>query len=395
MPGQPQPDDRGLGPAAVDRFEGPLTLYAARLLGDAEAARDVVQETFLRLCAQDRAAIEPRLAEWLFTVCRNRALDVLRKESRMTRLSEEQVHRCLSPDPGPHDVAERRDWRRGCSTCSTASPTNQREVIRLKFQNGFSYQEISRISGHSVSNVGYLIHAGMKTLRGRLFDGQPVEAEPDVKETRPMTFDPNDPRLTAYALGELDDGGDRRRRGPARRVRREPDNTSRTFARRPGSSPKQFQKEPTPGLTTQHRAAIEEELRPAETRQGSHRPARRRALRCALASLAAAAGILGVTATLLLPRAQRVSVEIGPGRSSTTPRPRGGRSPPSPTYKSPEEPAVKAASRPEVDFAKRTTDFDSAVSPLPAKPARRAPLPFPFPSLPLPPLRLRLPWRAG
>ena len=38
-----------------------------------------------------------------------------------------------------------------------------------------SYQEISRISGHSVSNVGYLIHAGMKTLRGRLFDGQPRE----------------------------------------------------------------------------------------------------------------------------------------------------------------------------------------------------------------------------
>jgi RNA polymerase sigma-70 factor (ECF subfamily) len=55
-------------------------------------------------------------------------------------------------------------------------PPNQREVIRLKFQNGFSYQEISRISGHSVSNVGYLIHAGIKTLRGRLFDGQPAEA---------------------------------------------------------------------------------------------------------------------------------------------------------------------------------------------------------------------------
>ena len=49
-----------------------------------------------------------------------------------------------------------------------ALPANQREVIRLKFQNGFSYQEISRISGHSVTNVGYLIHAGLKTLRGQL-----------------------------------------------------------------------------------------------------------------------------------------------------------------------------------------------------------------------------------
>ena len=53
--------------------------------------------------------VEPRLAEWLFTVCRNRALDVLRKESRMTQLSDEKVHHCLSPDPGPPDAVEHRD----------------------------------------------------------------------------------------------------------------------------------------------------------------------------------------------------------------------------------------------------------------------------------------------
>jgi RNA polymerase sigma-70 factor (ECF subfamily) len=176
MPGQTQPDHGQWVRAAVERFERPLTLYAARLLGDADAARDVVQETFLRLCGQDRAAIDPRLAEWLFTVCRNRALDVLRKESRMTRLSEEQAHHCLSTDPGPADVAERRELVRRVLGLLDGLPNNQREVIRLKFQNGFSYQEISRISGHSVSNVGFLIHTGMKTLRSRLHDGRPTEA---------------------------------------------------------------------------------------------------------------------------------------------------------------------------------------------------------------------------
>ena len=55
-------------------------------------------------------------------------------------------------------------------------PQSQQEVIRLKFQNGFSYQEICRIRGQSISNVGYLIHAGIKTLRGYLFDGQAAEA---------------------------------------------------------------------------------------------------------------------------------------------------------------------------------------------------------------------------
>src|SRR5690349_20119142 len=108
MPGQPNDDAGSWVREAIARFEGPLTLYAARLLGDAEAARDVVQDTFLRLCAQDQSAIGSRVAEWLFTVCRNRALDVLRKESRMTRSSDEQVPRCPSPSPSPSDVAERR-----------------------------------------------------------------------------------------------------------------------------------------------------------------------------------------------------------------------------------------------------------------------------------------------
>src|SRR3954452_2134410 len=140
MPGQTPPEDGAWVRAAVDRYEGPLTLYAARLLGDADAARDVVKEAFLRLCAGDRAAVEPHRAEWLFTVCRNRALDVLRKESRMTRLSEEQVHRHASPDPGPPEVAERRESAARALDVLETLPTNQREVIRLKFQNGFSYQ---------------------------------------------------------------------------------------------------------------------------------------------------------------------------------------------------------------------------------------------------------------
>jgi RNA polymerase sigma factor (sigma-70 family) len=160
---------------AVARFEGPLMLYASRLLRDAEAARDVVQETFLKLCAADHASIDGHLAEWLFTVCRNRALDVLRKEHRMSQLRDEQVLRCLSPAPSPLDVAERDELSGRILDLLESLPPNQREVIRLKFQNGFSYHEISRISGHSVSNVGYLIHAGIKTLRGKLFDGQAAE----------------------------------------------------------------------------------------------------------------------------------------------------------------------------------------------------------------------------
>ncbi len=143
----------------------------------------MVQDTFLKLCASEFESIDGHLAEWLFTVCRNRALDVLRKENRMTQLHEEQVQRCLSPDPGPLEAAVRRDLASRVLDLLEVLPVNQREVIRLKFQNGFSYQEISRISGHSVSNVGYLIHAGVKALRVQLFAGEAARSGADREES--------------------------------------------------------------------------------------------------------------------------------------------------------------------------------------------------------------------
>ena len=64
--------------AALDQYEGRLLRYAQRLLGNLDEARDVVQFVFLRLCNQLPDQIDDRLAQWLYTVCRNRALDVLR-----------------------------------------------------------------------------------------------------------------------------------------------------------------------------------------------------------------------------------------------------------------------------------------------------------------------------
>lgn len=175
MAGNPAQRDNDWVRAAVGRFERSLTLYAARLLGDPERARDVVQDVFLKLCTQAPEQLEPHLAEWLFTVCRNRALDILRKEGRMTRLSDEHVR--ASEAPPPLESLERKEDAAAILRLLEDLPRGQQEVIRLKFQNGFSYKEISRISGHSVSNVGFMIHTGLKTIRGRLGVVRPAPAQ--------------------------------------------------------------------------------------------------------------------------------------------------------------------------------------------------------------------------
>ena len=50
-------------------------------------------------------------------------------------------------------------------------------MIRLKFQHGLSYKQIAEVTQLSVSNVGFLIHTGLKALRERLNPNEPTSSE--------------------------------------------------------------------------------------------------------------------------------------------------------------------------------------------------------------------------
>jgi len=148
---------------ALERYERPLVSYARTITGDIESARDAVQETFLRLSRQDLAALEPRLAPWLFFVCRNCALDHRRKVVRFTDgLVEDDV-----PDsrPSPADEVRSSEDAAQLRTLIARLPARQQELVKLKFEAGLSYREIGEAMRMSVSNVGVQLHYAIQTLR--------------------------------------------------------------------------------------------------------------------------------------------------------------------------------------------------------------------------------------
>lgn len=161
-------DDRAWLHQVVQQYESRLVNYTARLTGDLERARDVVQDAFLRLCWQRRADVEPIAAQWLYTVCRNRALDVLKKENRMNQLSDQQAESCRSREADQAAALQQREEAASAAAMLQQLPDRQREVIRLKVEGGLSYRQIAEVTGLSVSNVGYLLHMGIKALRERL-----------------------------------------------------------------------------------------------------------------------------------------------------------------------------------------------------------------------------------
>ena len=195
--------------ALLDRYERPLVRYACSIVGDLDSARDVVQETFIKFAQGGMG--ERRKAEggrrngsksasseattshlpptneggeiaadfrpppsdfrlspeaWLFTVTRNRALDHLRKHRRIIPMPLPDDR--PSGEPGPAATLERREAATSLFRLLDALSPNQREVIRLKFQNDLSYREIADVTQLSVTNVGFLLHTGLKKLRALL-----------------------------------------------------------------------------------------------------------------------------------------------------------------------------------------------------------------------------------
>ena len=163
--------------SVLARYEQPLIRYAAHITGDIERAREVVQDTFLKLCRRKSSEKHDHLAPWLYTVCRNRALDVRRKEKKMTGIDEARLQDIPAPPEFPGALEQREQLTEVLDVLRTL-PANQQEVLRLKFLGDLSYREISRIANLSVGNVGFLIHAGLKTIR------ETIQARPDIKVVR-------------------------------------------------------------------------------------------------------------------------------------------------------------------------------------------------------------------
>jgi len=148
------------------RFEIPLLQYATRITGNNERARDVVQETFIKF--QRNGAVAPdRTTTWLFTVCRNGALNVCRKEKRMIYLEEEIIESREDEQPMPFERIEQREASGFLMKILATLPARQQEVLQLKFQNDLSYQQIAEITKTTANSVGVLIHTALTTLRQR------------------------------------------------------------------------------------------------------------------------------------------------------------------------------------------------------------------------------------
>ena len=153
---------------ALEQYESKLIRYAWGITGSRELACDVVQDTFLKLCTAERSQVDGHLAPWLYTVCRNRAFDVRKKEGRMSVLNQEQAEARPSDAPLPDTEAERSEDRAAILGVLKNLPEPQQEIFKLKFEHGMTYREISSVMEMPLSSVSATLTKALRTMRIRL-----------------------------------------------------------------------------------------------------------------------------------------------------------------------------------------------------------------------------------
>lgn len=144
----------------VVSLESPLLSYIYKILLRHEPSEEVVQEGFLKLWAQEYPKFENHYPKaWLYKVCRNMAIDYLRKNNRLEstdNLDEILGRPCVSESLFDASVIMQE---------INKLPKTQQEVLVLRFGKELTYKEIAEILDITTSNVGVRVHDAINSIK--------------------------------------------------------------------------------------------------------------------------------------------------------------------------------------------------------------------------------------
>ena len=148
-----------------------LLALAGRILGDADEARDVAQESFLRIWrhAASWRSGEARFDTWLHRVALNLCHDRLRRRKERP-LSEADTLALADSAPPLDEQLETTERNARMAAALAALPERQREAIVLQY-----YQELSNIDAAALMNISVealesLLSRARRQLRSQLAD---------------------------------------------------------------------------------------------------------------------------------------------------------------------------------------------------------------------------------
>src|SRR6266566_1332895 len=163
-------DERALDRLLAHRW-APLVACVARRVGDAELAKDIAQEAFVRLWER-RHEIDPSrsVVGYLYQVVRRRAIDELRREDVRERWAERE--RCQAAETAAARAPVRQlpdhDALAALDRAIAGLPGRRREAFTLVHVQQLSYREAAEVMGITPQTVANQVAAALAQLRCQL-----------------------------------------------------------------------------------------------------------------------------------------------------------------------------------------------------------------------------------
>jgi RNA polymerase sigma factor (sigma-70 family) len=153
------------------RWQPKLYAHACRLMGDAELARDVVQDGWgdiaKGLARLDDAAVFPA---WAYRIITRRAADSIRRRQRDRRLTENYTAQPMQEDNGTAIIEAHAD-RTPLTKAMASLPPEQSAAIALFYLEDFSIAEIAAALNIPVGTVKTRLMHARRKLRDALEGG--------------------------------------------------------------------------------------------------------------------------------------------------------------------------------------------------------------------------------
>jgi RNA polymerase sigma-70 factor (ECF subfamily) len=164
-----------------DRHAGAAYSLAYRIVGDRQSAEDVTQEALISIWRSgarfDRARGSVRA--WTLGIVRNRAIDLLRRDSGRAPRPAFDSQELLEREPSDErtDVeALRRETARQVRGAISGLPEDQSKVIGLAYFGGFTHSEIAKMLNEPLGTIKGRMRLGMDKIRASLAEGLAEEA---------------------------------------------------------------------------------------------------------------------------------------------------------------------------------------------------------------------------
>jgi len=157
--------DEGELQALLDQLWIPLLRYASRWVGTTDAAKDAVQDAFVRLWEnRDRWQPGSSPRQILYVLTRNAALNQQASEAARRRRGSDARSPRPAAAPDPLDQVAHSEVDSAVQAGIAALPERQREAVLLARIHGLSRREIAATMGIAEQTVANHVAAGLSRL---------------------------------------------------------------------------------------------------------------------------------------------------------------------------------------------------------------------------------------